>query len=102
MHQRISIQYLNLPQIQFYNKQLPTPISIMEKFMPIYEYHCKTCGNNFELMLRFSEAGNYQICPNCNDNQTHKKLSSFAALGGMNSSTAGNSGSNCNSRGVFN
>jgi len=41
--------------------------------MPIYEYHCKACGRNFEhLVLGGSEPSN---CPHCNDAQVCRLMS---------------------------
>ena len=32
--------------------------------MPIYEYHCKKCESNFEIMQKFQDAP-LKKCPNC-------------------------------------
>lgn len=41
--------------------------------MPIYEYHCKACGQNFEhLVLGGSEPSH---CPNCDDTQVCRLMS---------------------------
>jgi len=47
--------------------------------MPLYEYHCQECGENFEKMVRISEAGNSPECPQCGSPQTHKQISTFAS-----------------------
>jgi putative FmdB family regulatory protein len=46
--------------------------------MPLYEYHCKECGEEFEKMVRFSEASQSPECPNCGSKQTHKQISTVA------------------------
>ena len=33
--------------------------------MPIYEYSCPECGNQFELMRPFSDADEPAACPRC-------------------------------------
>ncbi len=33
--------------------------------MPIYEYACSKCGNQFELMRPFSQADEPTACPKC-------------------------------------
>ena len=32
--------------------------------MPIYEYHCVSCGKDFEFMQKFSESPK-TVCPDC-------------------------------------
>ena len=48
--------------------------------MPIYEYACGSCGNEFETLVRATTPA--PECPNCHGTQLHKKLSTFAAIGG--------------------
>jgi putative FmdB family regulatory protein len=46
--------------------------------MPIYEYECKKCGENFEVLL----FGNKTVtCPKCKSNEIFKKMSSFSMKG---------------------
>jgi putative FmdB family regulatory protein len=70
--------------------------------MPLYEYHCNDCGDDFEKMVRFSEAGLNPACPTCKGQDTKKKISAVASLstslGGGSFST---SSSSCGSRGGF-
>ncbi len=66
--------------------------------MPLYEYHCNTCGENFEKMVRFSEQEQEQApeCPQCHSRDTRKRISLFASRGFSSSSlAAGESGSAC-------
>ena len=47
--------------------------------MPIYEYVCKSCGRQFE-MLRLSSNGFKDVaCPECGSSKAAKQLSTFAA-----------------------
>jgi putative FmdB family regulatory protein len=68
--------------------------------MPIYEYHCKNCGNEFEKIMGFSDPRvNSPDRPNCQSDNTQKRLSTIAAYSGgkRSSSTA----SSCGSSGGF-
>ena len=66
--------------------------------MPIYEYHCSDCGHDFDKLVRFSDPKlNSPECPDCNSENTLKRLSTVAAFTKA-SSTAS---SNCASSGPF-
>jgi len=69
--------------------------------MPIYEYQCNDCGDEFEKMIRFSEAEHAQACPACQSQNTRKKISVFASHGSAAGGAAISSGGGCNSRGGF-
>lgn len=43
--------------------------------MPIYEYACRDCGNEFETLVR---TGVVPECPGCRSTELAKKLSVFA------------------------
>ena len=43
--------------------------------MPIYEYACKSCGNEFETLVRASDTPS---CSQCSSTDLEKKLSVFA------------------------
>ncbi len=43
--------------------------------MPIYEYVCPSCGNEFEALVR---SGTTPECPGCHSTKLEKKLSVFA------------------------
>ena len=47
--------------------------------MPIYEYECKDCGSEFELLIRGKETA---ICPTCGKSHLTKSFSIPAAHGG--------------------
>lgn len=49
--------------------------------MPLYEYHCPSCGENFDKLVRFSEADLLPVCPSCGAQDTQKKISAGAVIG---------------------
>ena len=44
--------------------------------MPIYEYACNKCGQEFETLVR---SGTVPDCPSCHSTKLEKKLSVFAS-----------------------
>ena len=46
--------------------------------MPIFEYACSSCGNEFETLVRQSAPA--PECPSCHGTELKKKLSTFAAV----------------------
>jgi putative FmdB family regulatory protein len=59
------------------------------KTMPIYEYTCNTCGEDFEKLV----FGNQEaICPQCSSKEVKKKFSVFCSTG-TEKPLAGTSGS---------
>lgn len=46
--------------------------------MPIYEYQCKSCGANFEKLVRTMTSSDKVRCPKCDSTQTARALSVFA------------------------
>jgi putative FmdB family regulatory protein len=69
--------------------------------MPLYEYQCDSCHEDFEQIRRFSEADLLPDCPICGSCQTHKKISAAASLGNASSTSSYSSGSSCGSSGGF-
>jgi putative FmdB family regulatory protein len=69
--------------------------------MPLYEYHCNDCGEEFEKMVRFSDADINPACPSCESEDTRKKVSIAASFGAFLSGSNGSSSSSCGSRGGF-
>lgn len=70
--------------------------------MPIYEFCCNQCGEDFEKMVRFSEAEQPHACPKCASQDTHKKISQVGAFGiSFSGSTGSSSSSSCGSSGGF-
>ncbi len=62
--------------------------------MPIFEYHCNQCENDFEkLVFNVSEK---IICPKCKSKKVQRVMSTFAfSSGGKFKSTATSSCSGC-------
>lgn len=44
--------------------------------MPIYEYHCRACGEDFETLVRAAET---PACVHCESADLEKKLSVFSS-----------------------
>lgn len=49
--------------------------------MPIYEYGCSNCGNQFEVLIR-SKTDFPDKCPQCGTPEPKKLLSAFAVASG--------------------
>ena len=47
--------------------------------MPVYEYRCKTCENQFEALRPMWQADAPTPCPSCRGQETMRLLSVFAA-----------------------
>lgn len=56
--------------------------------MPMYEYMCVVCGNEYEKLLPMSKADDAQECPKCGSERSRRQLSSFAFGGGSSSAGA--------------
>lgn len=69
--------------------------------MPLYEYHCQNCMEDFEKIVRFSEADRLPPCPVCGSTDTHKKISMSASFGSGSSGGTASSGGSCGSGGGF-
>ncbi|GAB4407606.1 MAG: hypothetical protein OHK0032_02930 [Thermodesulfovibrionales bacterium] len=56
--------------------------------MPIFEYRCNKCGEDFEKLV----SGNQTVkCPKCNSDDIKKKFSTFG-MGGVEKTGSGSSG----------
>jgi putative FmdB family regulatory protein len=55
--------------------------------MPIYEFKCKVCGNNFEYLCLRSDDKDHVLCPNCGHLGAETLLSTFSSKGSTPSST---------------
>lgn len=55
--------------------------------MPIYQYTCESCGNDFEKKLRMSQSGEAQDCPDCGSHETRKRLGAIS-IGGVSRSSS--------------
>jgi putative FmdB family regulatory protein len=62
-----------------------------ESTMPLYEYVCPDCGQEFEKRMSFSQASETPACPNCNGTNTRKKISLFSSSGSSGSSLGSSS-----------
>jgi len=63
--------------------------------MPIFEYVCGTCGQEFEeLVFGLNGAGSVN-CPECSSVEVKKKISLFASRGDGNSSASFSSAAAC-------
>jgi putative FmdB family regulatory protein len=47
--------------------------------MPLYEYRCKKCGHQFELLRKVSEADDETRCPKCRSKSVEQQLARFSA-----------------------
>ena len=63
--------------------------------MPLYEYHCKKCEENFEALVSLSDSDKPAECPKCGSKETEKLLSTFAAS----TSSGGSKGASCDTSG---
>jgi putative FmdB family regulatory protein len=52
---------------------------MMEKqLMPIYEFQCKKCKNEFEVLFRSNDEKLTVLCPACKSKKTQRLMSAFA------------------------
>ena len=49
--------------------------------MPIYEYHCKQCGQKFEKLVKLSTKTSEIECPRCGAQRAEKTVSLFGTTG---------------------
>ncbi|MFZ3090171.1 MAG: zinc ribbon domain-containing protein [Nitrospirota bacterium] len=63
--------------------------------MPIYEYTCNKCSNDFEKLVFSTTAA--VCCPNCSSDNVVKKISLFGMGGGSKSDSSSDSSSSCSS-----
>ena len=61
--------------------------------MPIYEYRCSVCGEEFEKLIRSMSAAQEISCPRCGSRRVNKAISLFG--GALSSSSGGLSDSAC-------
>lgn len=57
--------------------------------MPLYEYHCRSCGKTFEMLRRIKDADCDLECPECQSNEVERQFSTFAAGGCSGSGSRG-------------
>jgi putative FmdB family regulatory protein len=56
--------------------------------MPIYEYRCTECGENFEKFVRSAAQQETLTCPKCRSPQVKKAISLFGVGGASKSKSA--------------
>ncbi|NLF49729.1 MAG: zinc ribbon domain-containing protein [Leptolinea sp.] len=69
--------------------------------MPLYEYICQKCDNQFEKRVSFSEADEEQECPVCGSKHSRKKISLFASKVSGSTFTSSGTASGCGGSGGF-
>ncbi|MGB0909726.1 MAG: FmdB family zinc ribbon protein [Nitrospirales bacterium] len=47
--------------------------------MPVYEYVCEACENQYEMMQAISVNAEETVCPKCNATQSKRIMSAFAS-----------------------
>lgn len=69
--------------------------------MPLFEFTCQSCGQNFEELVRSTSVVEGVICPICKGTEVRKKVSTFASkvTGGSSASFSSSSASSCTSGG---
>ncbi len=61
--------------------------------MPIFEFHCQSCGQDFEKLVFASDPE--VECPFCHQTQVEKLMSACSAKVGYKFTAASSSGSSC-------
>jgi len=65
--------------------------------MPIYEYTCKDCQNDFEALRSMSQADEPIDCQNCGSRQVSRKVTACYAQSSGSGTLAGMSSGGCDS-----
>ena len=68
--------------------------------MPLYEFHCDRCDDEFEELLAGLHEVDEVTCPNCGNEKVERLISGFAMGGGGSSGFASSVGG-CSSTGGF-
>ena len=63
--------------------------------MPMYEYRCSKCGEEFELLRTISERDDDSECPKCGHTSKHPRRSSVVASFGGEKSSSGSLSTGC-------
>ncbi|HXT20879.1 MAG TPA: zinc ribbon domain-containing protein [Thermoanaerobaculia bacterium] len=56
--------------------------------MPLYEYRCGGCSERFEVLQRLGAGNEDVLCPSCGTEKPERVLSTFAAGGAREGSSA--------------
>lgn len=59
--------------------------------MPMYEYRCQACGEQYEQLRRMSEADQDLECPHCGSPRVERQVSA-CSIGGCGGATGGGAG----------
>lgn len=65
--------------------------------MPIYEYHCQTCGGQFDVRRAMKDADTPIDCPTCGSGETQRGISTFFASSGGSPVKGAGGSSSCGS-----
>lgn len=69
--------------------------------MPIYEFDCQSCGNEFDKLVRTMSAVSTVTCPSCESSHIKKKMSLFSSrVGNHSSASATNAAASCSPGGL--
>jgi putative FmdB family regulatory protein len=68
--------------------------------MPLYEFQCTDCKDDFEELVRSSAAVAEVKCPKCGGQHVRRKVSLFASKGGGSPSLAVAPASSCSTGGT--
>ena len=70
--------------------------------MPLFEFVCSQCGDQFEELVRSSSVIEGVVCPSCHSVEVKKKVSTFASKvsGGSSSFSLGSSAASCSTGGT--
>ena len=63
--------------------------------MPLYEYRCRDCGNQFEVLQRLGEGAEGLACTGCGAAALDKQFSTFATSGGSSESMTACDAADC-------
>lgn len=64
--------------------------------MPIFEFECSACHDQFDELVRNAEAVKDVVCPSCGSRKVKKKLSTFAAkVSGGGAAASVSAGASC-------
>jgi putative FmdB family regulatory protein len=57
--------------------------------MPLYEYKCEKCGEQFDVRQCYGEDGSKLKCPRCGEPNPRKQITGFAPQGSGGSTESG-------------
>ncbi len=67
--------------------------------MPLYEYHCEKCEEEFEELVSSPARADEVVCPRCGSPEVRRLQSGFARVAGSRGASLG--ASSCGSSGSF-